>query len=397
MADTPPAAPLSPSLSPGGFLLNAGGAFAALLGLVWLWVLAMPLAFLDPEYPSWLAKQQLLAACDTRGLLILGDSRAATGVMPALLPVQATNLAVGGGKAIEALAAFDRALRCPTRPQRIVLSLDAVHFTRPDLFWERAARFGFVDGGEIATLRRVSHELGDLSLYELKDSGGPPPLLRDALYRIGFPALYAGSLLKGGLALRLPRNRRALHMGLAARGHYFFGTAGGSGAVAADAHLRGFQPLPVLIWYFDRLLERAEAAGVGIDFLAMPMNDATAREVDPAVRHAFRAWLATREAKHPGFRVLGEVMPHWPDRFFGDGFAHLNPEGAARFSAGLASCLAPAGLPASGLDPVTLDPACVQRLQAAPPSTQNEAQNGWFKDTGPDASASVAPISKRGS
>jgi hypothetical protein len=38
-----------------------------------------------------------------------------------------------------------------------------------------------------------------------------------------------------------------------------------------------------------------------------------------------------------------------------------------------------------------------QRLQDAPPSTQNEAQKGWFRATGPDASAKLLPISKRGS
>ena len=32
-------------------------------------------------------------------------------------------------------------------------------------------------------------------------------------------------------------------------------------------------------------------------------------------------------------------MPHWPDRFFGDQFCHLNPEGAELFSAQLAQRL----------------------------------------------------------
>src|SRR5258708_6635222 len=82
-------------------------------------------------------------------VVILGDARAATGRMPARWSTRATNLAVGGGEPIEALAALDRALRCPSPPTRIILSLDAVHFTEPDLFWERTARFGFLDGDEI--------------------------------------------------------------------------------------------------------------------------------------------------------------------------------------------------------------------------------------------------------
>lgn len=375
------------NLSPAGFLALTGTSFVVLFGLIWLWILIMPLAFLDPEYPSWHAKRLLLAACDLGDILILGDSRAATGMMPVQWRVRSTNLAVGGGEAIEALAAFDRAMKCPTPPKRIILSMDVIHFTHPDLFWERTARFGFLDGDEIATLRRVSHALNDVSVYELRHTGGLPSWLRDTMYRIRFPSLYVGSLLKGGLVLRWPRNLKNLEASLASRGHYFFGTANGSSTVAADGRLRRFHPLPVLTWYFNRLLEQAGERGISIDFVAVPMNEATARQVDPEVHHAFRTWLAGYEARYPGFNVAGEAMPWWPDRFFGDGFAHLNPDGATRFSVALGQCL----------EEPELSSGCVQRLQAAPPNTQNDAQYGWFNGTGPDASTSVRPSSKRGS
>jgi hypothetical protein len=179
-----------------------------------------------------------------------------------------------------------------------------------------------------------------------------------------FPSLYYSSLLKGGIALRWPRNEAFLKASLASRGQYFFGTAAGSSTVAAEGHMREFRPLPVLEWYFNRILEQLDARGIQSVFIAVPMNDATANKVPAAIGVEFRAWLAGYEARYPGFRVAGDVMPHWPDRFFGDGFAHLNPDGAARFSAGLGRCL----------DEATLAAACVQRLQAAPPNTQNEAQ-----------------------
>jgi hypothetical protein len=375
------------SLSPKAFLAFVGASAAVVFGLVWLWVLIMPMAFLDPEYPSWRAKQMLLAQCDLGNVLILGDSRAATGMMPARWQVRATNLAVGGGEPIEALAALTRALRCPTIPGLVILSFDAVHFTQPDLFWERTARFGFVDGDEIATLRDVSHRLDDVSVYEIRHNDGLPSWLRDAMYRVRFPSLYFSSLMKGGFVLRWPRNVMNLDAGLASRGQYFFGTASGSDTVAAEGRLREFRPLPVLEWYFNRILEQLDARGIPAVFIGVPMNDATANAVAPGVPEAFRAWLAGYEARYPWFRVTGEVMPHWPNTFFGDGFAHLNRNGAARFSAGLGRCL----------EAPRLSSECVQRLQAAPPNTQNDAQYGWFNATAPDASTSVWPSSKRGS
>ena len=374
-------------MSPRDFLVMVGGGAIVLFGLTWLWIAAMPMAFLDPEYPSWRAKQLLLASCDLGDMLILGDSRAATAMMPAGWRVRATNLAVGGGEPIEALAALDRALQCKVLPRQVIVSFDAVHFTRPDLFWERTARFGFVDAQEIATLREVSHRLGDVSIYELRHTDGLPSWLRDAMYRVRFPSLYFTSLAKGGVLLRWPHNRATLAATLAARGQYFFGTAAGSDTVAADGHLLAFRPLPVLEWYFNRILQQLASHGIPAVFIAVPMNDATARATVPGVAAAFRGWLAGYETRYPGFRVVGDVMPHWPDAWFGDGFAHLNPDGAARFSTGLERCL----------DAPVLRAACVQRLQAAPPNTQNDAQYGWFNATAPDASFNVRPSSKRGS
>ena len=124
--------------------------FAATFVAVWIWVVAMPLAFLEPEYASWRAKQVLLDRCDLGELLIFGDSRATVGIIPAALGVKATNLAVGGGEAVEALAALRRALACPETPKLVILSMDAVHFSRADLFWERTMRFGFLGGAELA-------------------------------------------------------------------------------------------------------------------------------------------------------------------------------------------------------------------------------------------------------
>lgn len=72
------------------------------LAVIWLWVAAVPLAFLDPEYPPFLAKRELVEHCDLGAVLVLGDSRAAADIMPNRLGVSAANLAVGGGSSVEA-------------------------------------------------------------------------------------------------------------------------------------------------------------------------------------------------------------------------------------------------------------------------------------------------------
>ena len=342
--------------------------------LIWAWILAMPMAFMDPEYPSWRAKEVLLDRCDLGEAIILGDSRAAADILPERMPFLMTNLAVGGGEAIEAFAALTRALECPSPPRMVIISIDPGHFVRPDLFWERSVRYGFLSNADINALRDASRQTGDQSIYEARHAEGLPTRLRDFLYRVHFPPLYFASLAHGMGFLRWFPNNRTFQATLMARGHYYFGTEAGSSGVALDGHLAHFTPRPILDFYFDKLVRELDRRGIDTRFIAMAVNQATWNQVRPDVLDKFAAYLAGYERRYAHFRVASELMPSWPDRYFGDMFSHLNPEGAERFSAALA-----------------------QRLQDAPPRTQNEAQKGWLRDTGPDASAKVVPISKRGS
>jgi hypothetical protein len=342
--------------------------------LAWVWVAAMPLAFMDAEYASWRAKLTLLDRCDLGEVVILGDSRAAADLIPARLPLPATNLAVGGGEAVEAFSALERALACKSPPRLVILSFDPGHFSRADMFWERSVRFGLISDPDILALRGASRETGDASVYDSHHIDLLPLVVRDWLYRIRFPPLYFSNLAHGGLFFHWARNQRVMAATLSARGHYFFGTEHGSRVVTFDAHMDAFRPLPILDYYFDRLLATLDRHGIEARFVAMPVNDTTWNAAPPAERKQFAAYLAGYERRYKRFRVASEVMPHWPDGFFGDRFGHLNPEGAERFSDQLA-----------------------QRLHDAPPSTQNEAQKGWLSDTDAAASAKVVPISKRGS
>jgi hypothetical protein len=343
-------------------------------GLVWGWVAVAPMAFMDTEYAAWRAKLAMLQRCDLGEVMVLGDSRPAADILPERLPVRTDNLSMGGAKAIEALSLLRRALACPAWPRLVIISLDPGHFSRPDMFWERSVRFGIVTAAEVAELRGATRQTGDWSVYGSQGLDLVPLRVREWLYRVRFPPLYFSSLAHGGGAARWWRNQRFMDAVVAGRGHYYFGTDPGNSVVTLDGHMDAFRPLPVLDFYFDRLLATLDRAGIEAWFVAMPFNQTTWLEVKPALLAGFTAYLAGYERRYRHFHVISPVMPHWPDRFFGDMFSHLNPMGAERFSDLLG-----------------------QRLQAAPPSTQNEAQKGWLSETGAEAPDKVVPISKRGS
>jgi len=321
------------------YLAVLGAVATVCFAAVWLWIAAVPMAYLDPEYPVWRAKLAMLRRCDPGQVLIAGDSRAAVDVIPALLPVPVTNAAVGGGMPVEAYLAVKQALACPVPPLRVVISLDAAHFVQPDLFWERSVKYGFVGAADLMQLQRVARETGDASLNTPRFADGLPAWLRARLYAWRFPSLYFASLAKGGVFLRWWHNHATFTRATAARGQYFFGRGAGSATVASEGHMTAFTPRPVLDRYFDRTLALLAARRIPVDFVAMPMNESTGRAVRPEVRAGFAAYLARYAARYPNFHVVGPSMPTWPDRYFGDEFSHLNPAGARLFSAQFAACL----------------------------------------------------------
>jgi hypothetical protein len=322
---------------------------AAGIGLVWAWVLAMPMAFMEPEYAAWQAKKVLLQRCDLGRTLILGDSRAAADIMPRRLAESTTNLALGGGEVIEALSLLKHALACPNLPRRVILSFDAGHFNRADLFWERSVRFDLLSAEDIADLRRMSRETDDPSVYEERHTDVIPSRVRDWLRLTHFPTYDFGSLLHGGIFLRGGHNRWMFQTTLAERGQYSFGTAPVSHDVAVEGHLASFTPLPVLDAYFNEILARLDQSGIEAIFLPMPVNETTYRQVAPALQQGFSAYLRAYEGRYGRFHVVGEIIPHRPDTAFGDEFCHMNPPAAERFSDELA-----------------------RRLEAAPGSTQSD-------------------------
>lgn len=361
-------------MTPRRYLLMMLAVGSTAFALVWAWVAVMPMTFMESEYAAWQAKLVMLDRCDVGETLILGDSRAASGILPDRLADRTTNLAIGGGEAIEALALLKRALACPHPPRRVILSFDAGHFSRADLFWERSVRFGLLSVRDIADLRRVSAETADPSVYEERHTDLIPAILRDWLSFAHFPPYSFASLLHSGGFLRGARNHQMLEATLAQRGQYSFGIAPASHEIAIEGHLTDFHPLPVLDHYFNDIVATLDHDGIDTIFLPMPVNETTFRRVRPALRDGFSAYLHGYAARYRHFHIAGDIIPHRPDSAFGDEYCHLNPPAAEVFSDELA-----------------------QRLQAAPPSTQKDAQNGWLSDTGAEASASVVPISKRGS
>jgi hypothetical protein len=320
------------------YLARFGAVFAGILLVVWLYVLSSPMAFLEGGYPAWVAKSIMLRECQLGRIAFFGDSRLEAGVVPALLPVEASNFGLAAGTAVETHSAVRRALACATLPRQVVISLVADHFGPLDrYFWINDLRYGFISPGELLEAEQTAATLGDTQSFTMaRTPDGLSGRVRNWLYAIRFPSLYFGSLVQGQLFGRNASNRARLEAVLQARGfsEYRPATAANAGGEPPDPD---FTKTPLQAAEFEQTLQLLQDKGVEVGLLIMPVEQTTAP--DAALEAAYLAYFDTVSQRFPGVRLVTSSIPRWPARLFADG-AHLAGPGARLFTERLAACIA---------------------------------------------------------
>jgi hypothetical protein len=314
------------------YLVRLGAALVGVFAVVWLYVVLAPMAYMEGGYPAWVAKMRMLDACRLGDLAFFGDSRLESGVIPALLPVPASNLGVAAGTPVEVQAAVRRALACERPPSQAVISLTPEHFgplTR--YFWLLSVRYGFISPGELYAVEQRASALGDTVSLAAATPDGFGGRLRDWLYAIRFPSLSFSSLVQGRVFGRYQINMARLDTVLGAHGWSEYGAGGGLAGETREA----FAPTKLQNAEFEATLDRLHERGVDVVLLVLPFAHSDPR--DKASQAAYLAYLAEAAKRHPGVRLAAPTIPYWPDRLFGDG-EHLTAEGAKLLTERLAAC-----------------------------------------------------------
>jgi hypothetical protein len=311
----------------------------AVIAAVWLYVRTMPMAFLESGYPVWVARQTMLRGCDLGDVLILGDSRVDAAVVPTRLSRSGANLAFGGTTPLETYFFARRASQCPRKPKIVIWSHGLSTFDGvSELLWKTGARFGFLDFGELRMISAVAGGLHDDSVWDADTKDGLKGIARDAIYASGFPSVFLGSLVQGGLFQQYQRNVAMLGLTLARRGHAEYLSEGNQARIGKDADVTAFQPLPVQTAFFRMTLKTLSDMNVPVIILTTPIPESTARRMRPGVTDAFAAYLRAEAAQMPHVGLSGDPPLVWPDQWFSDAH-HLDTEGANRFTDRLDHCL----------------------------------------------------------
>ena len=320
------------------YLVRVAATLAGVLAVAWLYVVSLPMAFMESGYPAWVAKAQMLRECELGEIAFFGDSRLEAGVIPSALPAPSSNFGLAAGTAVETLSAVRRALTCPKLPRQAVVALTDVHFGPLDrYFWINALRYGFVSPSDLLEAERTAAALGDVSSFAAAVTPeGFSGWLRDWMYALRFPSVYFGSLVRGRLFGRYASNEDRLEEVLKSRGYWEYQRLDANDPAPPHSALApGFVNTPLQQTLFEKALQLLNDKGVEVALLVMP---SAARPGGDTADAAYMAYLQQVVRRFPNVHLVSDSVAHWPARLFVDG-AHLTGPGAKRFTARLAACI----------------------------------------------------------
>ena len=320
------------------YLIWVFGVAAICWILAWIYVYTMPMAFLSRDYPLWVAKKAMMDACNLGSVEVVGDSRAVAAVMPGVMAVKTTNLAMSGTGPIESYFTVNRTLQCQDHPKTVIFAHGAPHFDTDLNFWGNAPLLGILGYDDLRDMDRQAARLGVTSDRGAGLAQEISAVAVDWLYKIGFPPLYFASLTNGYFAARWWYNLKVLDDTMMSRGQAPFGMADGSDGLADEGSMSLFKAAALSDHYFTRMLTVLRKQGVKVLFVAMPMNQSTFDKVAPEVEAGFMAYLQEKARAFDNFQVVGPPIACWPDAYFGDAW-HFNLKGAEAYSRDLGNWL----------------------------------------------------------
>lgn len=324
--------------SPKRFFIALASVVLVGLAVAWTWAVLGPMYFFDPEYPMYMAKLQMAERCDLGDTMVLGDSRAMAGIVPAQLGEDSTNFALAGGTPIESFYLVQRMRHCPRFPRRVVLSFLPLFLTRVHMYWEFPALYRTMTFEDMEDVRRLSVALNDPIIYSTNAIASLLDSVRNYSYRVMLPSYYFPAMIGGRFFARKASNDAAFDLTVRNRGQHFFGTAERAPAVADEGRMTELSPSPLLTHYLHALLRQLDARGVEIDFVGTPLNPATFNRLPDDVKAAFGNYLGALEARYAHFHVHGKAILKFSDDNFGD-LEHVNAKGAEAWTASVKKLL----------------------------------------------------------
>ncbi len=286
-----------------------------------------PMGYMTVEYPMWAEeKNAIKGGIEDKKTLIIGDSRAKSGLIPYLLNEdnEVYNIAIGGATSIEMYYAARKYLKNHEAPENAVVIFAPCHFCQIDN-WQQTLYYNYLSLPEVLEVEWNAIKYGEKSINYQGS-------LSDVLsFYLRLPNKYMDAMVNARFTGNSTVNREKYDSVRSEGGYTFFGNEDYNDQLNYEAHYEGFDHLPMVDHYYIRLLDLLRNEGINVIIEQSPINDASARVIKEEFYEGYREYMDDIESRYPEF-TMEKVIPVYDNSFFGDN-NHMNRRGAERFTA----------------------------------------------------------------
>ena len=285
----------------------------------------MPMDYMSVEYTMWQEESDFVNQPTSQpyDTLIIGDSRAKSSIIPEQMGKDVYNIAIGGSTSIEMYYALNNYLKNHRAPKRVIIAFAPYHFCEIDN-WKQTLFYNYLKPAELIEVEAKAFEYGDKTIHY-------PGWFGDMLsFKLRLPNKYLDAIYQAKLTGNKEANREKYASVREDRGYTEFGSDNGNSDLNYETHHETFDYSPLVLEYYDKLLDLCEANNIEAIIVQAPINQASSEVITEEFMNGYKSFLDEIMEKHPGFTVQMRV-PVYDNIYFGDN-NHLNHSGADKFT-----------------------------------------------------------------
>ena len=301
--------------------------------LICVYTFIYPMSYMAVEYPMWAEEknyvnqpQKASNQASSPATLIIGDSRAKSGIIPSELAEDGSvyNISIGGASTVEMYYAVRNYLKNHEAPEKAFVIFAPYHFCELDN-WNQTLYYNYLSLPELMEAETNALKMQDKNIHY---TGWLPDILS---FKLRLPNKYLDAIYTSRLGQNLNENREKYDSVRRDLGYTAFGEDEENNEVSYEVHCPSFDLSPMADHYYIKLLDTLKDAGVRVIVEQAPVNPASDEQITEEFREGYRSYLEKTTKDYPGITVEKEI-PVYDKNCFGDN-NHLNRRGAEKYTA----------------------------------------------------------------
>lgn len=287
-----------------------------------------PMGYMSVEYPMWREEKDTvnnLFSEKEPSTVIIGDSRAKSGILPTIISEDGDiyNIAIGGATPVEMYYAVKNYINVHGAPENAVVIFAPFHFYEADN-WDQTLYYNYLTLREIMEIEAEAIKCRDEKIIY---NGWISDIIS---FKLRLPNKYLDQIYSARFVKNREENMKKYESVRKDMGFTSFGEEEYNGKLNYEAHQTRFNLSPMEDVYYRKLLDLLSSSGVNIIVEQGPINEASDASMHEEFMRGFEQYMEGIESNYPGVYVE-KTIPVYDNSCFGDS-NHLNRNGAERFT-----------------------------------------------------------------